>query len=790
MIYSRICRRGSLKWVIRPSHIQVCRLATVSSAKAANLTTLRKVFDDQTYFNEFNGRGSSSSSSSMMEKMLQPASRTGLFKNDYLKQPQGLVEFSKHSKREAEKLVSEMTSNVHTEDGKLEYIKKLDQLSDVLCRAIDVAEFIRVVHDDEKWVEAAQQTHELIFEYMNQLNTNVELYANLINVLEDKEMSSRLSEEEVKVGLCLKQDFERSGIHMDPTIRDNFVAITQEISLMGSQFNNEASNLASYYVTITQDEYDSISNYRIRQEIARSEKAYTGEKTRGIYHVLLTSSASFMIMTNCESSELRKKIWIAMHNASEQQIGILNQFVAFRALLARMLGYQSFAHYQLEHKMAKSPKNVVSFLANLQQSLKRKRVIDELRVLTRSDVRYLEMSDDELIDSLKPWDRDYLAQKVQEANEGNGANGGGGVSSTFAEYFSVGTVIAGLSKLFTSLYGVSFVPQPTQDGEVWNATNVRKLRVVDNRDDATLGFLYLDFWSSKVLPSHFTIVCSRKLNASESVQDQGKLVQLSNDYQLPVISLVCNFSNYHPKSKSKSNSKNGLPTLLTFDQVDTIFHEMGHAMHSMIGRTQLHNLSGTRCATDFVEIPSVLMESFCKDSRVLSRIGSHYLTGEPVPTPLLEQVQAHSKSLQACETFMQSKMAMLDQKLHDENVVESLKNGLHAVNSTEIYHAVESQLRVFADKWSTWHGKFPHLFSYGAVYYSYLLDRAIADVLWQTLFEKDPWSPEAGNIYRESVLKWGGTRDPWLCLADALDNPELSRGDSHAMQLIAEKSNL
>lgn len=130
-------------------------------------------------------------------------------------------------------------------------------------------------------------------------------------------------------------------------------------------------------------------------------------------------------------------------------------------------------------------------------------------------------------------------------------------------------------------------------------------------------------------------------------------------------------------------------------------------------------------------------------------------------------------------------MALLDQVLHNESVVDfSNQDSLKNFSSTSVYHKLESELKVFADQWSTWHGKFPHLFSYGAVYYSYLLDRAIAEKIWNGLFEKDPWSRAAGEKYKESILKWGGARDPWLCLADALDDEALSKGDARAMEII------
>lgn len=765
---SRILRYG---WRYQTPHASLVRsfTSTTLNRQAQSQTDLAKIFDDQAYFDAFNN------SSSYKLPFSFSKQETGLFKNESLTSPLGLIKFSKQSLEDAKLLVAEMLNN-KTDKGKLDYIKKLDQLSDTLCRVIDVAEFIRIVHPSSNWTNAAQQTHEILFEYMNQLNTNVELYTNLIEVLNDQLIASQLTEEEIKVGEYLKQDFERSGIHMDPETRNNFVAITQEISLLGSHFNNEINNLDSHWCAITVKDFESIENPQIKRELLLFQSKYNGKKFAKEYYVPLVARLPYSILTKCKSSELRRKIWVALHNASSDLISILDRFVSYRALLSKMLGYKSYAHYQLEHKMAKSPENVMAFLKNIQQSLRDTSVLNELKLLNEfKDEKVEYKSNDSLIDSIKPWDRDLLLSRMQGNKQQDIA-----VQTKISEYFSVGTVIAGLSKLFESLYNVSLVSEATLPGEVWENNQVRKLKVVNNENNKTLGYLYLDFWSQKVMPSHFTIVCLRRLHSWENEGEYRNTVQLDGDYQLPVVSLVCNF---------RDSFQQG-PTLLSLDQVDTIFHEMGHAMHSMIGRTELHNLSGTRCATDFVEIPSVLMESFSKDLRVLTKVGRHYQSGEPIPQDLLQQAHHDKNTLLACETFMQSKMATLDQKLHNAEMVDKLATGLDEVDSTEVYHSVELDLKVFADVWSTWHGKFPHLFSYGAVYYLYLLDRAIAEKLWQGLFEKNPWSREAGTKYKDSVLKWGGTKDPWLCLADALGIEELKAGNSNAMELIGKNASL
>ncbi|KAK6464893.1 hypothetical protein DFJ63DRAFT_312178 [Scheffersomyces coipomensis] len=741
---------------------------------------LQQIFDNQKYFNNFTKNLDHSDKSL---PSLFTSQRTGLFKNDNLSTPDGLIDFSKASLAEAKQLVTKMLQEVkQNESGRLNYIKRLDQLSDILCRVIDVAEFIRVAHPSEKWIDAAQQTHEIMFEYMNQLNTNVDLYIHLRDILEDAAIVKKLSNEEIQVGDYLKQDFERSGIHMDPKTRDNFVAITQEISKLGSQFSNGIHQLNSYWCEVTKLEFESIKNTELKREISGHQSGL--KKDSNVVLIPLAGHIPYTILTDCDTESVRRKVWIALHNSTSTQIQTLNEILKSRALLASMLGYKSFSHYQLEHKMAKNPENVLTFLKNLQTSLKHNGVIEEIRSLYKhkqSDSEDKIPSDEVLLKNIKPWDRDYLLAKFHNGKENSLQN--------INEYFSVGTIIAGLSTLFKSIYNVEFIPESTLKGETWDQSQVRKLKVFDLTNNKILGYLYLDFWSPKVLPSHFTIVCSRKI--SQDTEDTTKiktLVQLDekDEYQLPVISLICNFQ--RPTSSSSFGRFAGIerqnPTLLSLDQVDTIFHEMGHAMHSMIGRTDLHNLSGTRCATDFVELPSVLMESFSNDPRVLCKIGNHYQTGESLPESLLKEHQQNRVILGDCETYMQSKMAMLDQVLHDDTIVRTLPDSFYNYDSTPVYHDLERQLSVFTDDASTWHGKFPHLFSYGAVYYSYLLDRAIAEKIWKGLFAKDPWNKNAGEKYKNSILKWGGTRDPWVCLADALDDEELSKGDSKAMEII------
>lgn len=752
-ILSRLHR--SIRWKSTIPSVTTVPPFPVESKQPAPVTPandhLRRIFDDYSYFSKQN----------------TTFPKVGLFSNEFLKLPSGLIEFSHHLLAVAKQLVEEMLASATTDRGKVTYIRKLDQLLDALCRVIDVAEFIRVAHPLERWVEAAQQTHEMMFEYMNQLNTNVELYTHLRDILATPEVCDHLTNEEIQVGEYLKQDFERLGIAMDPKTRENFVIITQKISVLGSMFNSNVGDLAQYLVEAPLFEIKQLDD-QLQHDIMAYQLKFAQKPAPGSVHVPLVGNIPSRILGTSSCADLRQRVWVAIHNSSPEQIDILNKILMYRAYLANILGYPSFAHYQLEHKMAKLPENVKAFLVNLQQKLVGKlvgnkakvgKVTEELRQLYQAKPEARKMaSDREIIDMIKPWDRDYLMQQQHQPEQ---------QLPPISPYLSVGTVIAGLSRLFELIYNVEFVPVATSRGETWDP-QVRKIMVKDKSTNLALGYLYLDFWLQKVLPSHFTIVCLRRLNLDLGDNIEGQ-VQLDKQkkYQLPVILLVCNFSASLKRT-----------TLLSLEQVDTIFHEMGHAMHLMIGHTELHNLSGTRCLTDFVELPSVLMELFSRDPRVLCQIARHYKTGEPLPQQLLEKHQQQKVILNSCEEFMQLKMAMLDQVLHDESVIQNIDS----FDLTPVYHDIEQKLRVFADTKSTWHGKFPHLFSYGLVYYSYLLDRAIAERVYSELFEADPWSAEAGNRYKNAILKWGGTRDPWLCLADALNDAELAMGDAQAME--------
>jgi intermediate peptidase len=223
---------------------------------------------------------------------------------------------------------------------------------------------------------------------------------------------------------------------------------------------------------------------------------------------------------------------------------------------------------------------------------------------------------------------------------------------------------------------------------------------------------------------------------------------------------------------------------------------MGHAVHSVLGQTPLQSISGTRCSTDFAELPSVLMESFATAPEVLSLYARHWETDKPLSESMMQNMAAdrvaHGSIYGAVENEAQILMALVDQAYH----ARSADGGRRSIDSTDIYHQVFSTHCTLPDPQdgntrTSWQGFFGHLYGYGATYYSYIFDRAIANKIWQDVFQGGKMSidRQAGEKYKNEVLRWGGGRNGWNCVAGVLGdanpsnaNGRLAEGGEEAMR--------
>lgn len=757
--------------------------STIAAAAAAELSpanraapdqahddrVLRQIFDSPRFWKDF---------SSHTKHQAQGTS-AGLFQNRYLTRPEGFQHFAEVTLQKCMKIVDKVLSAATVDEYKT-LARDLDRLSDLLCRVIDLSDFVRSTHPDPKIQAAATQAYAIMFEYMNRLNTTTGLNDQLKKAASIPDVWNSWGEEEQVVAQILMRDFSKSAIDLPDETRQRFVDLSNDITHTGNDFVDGMAPEKPYL------KFDSSKMKGMDPNLAKSLTRW------GKVTLPTVGLPAMMALRTVEDPDVRREVYVANRTASKPNITRLESMLKKRAELAKLSGYDTFGHMALSDKMARTPEDVNQFLGALVEDnhIQVNHELQELLEFKKSDAR-----NDNFPGRLNAWDRDYYTQRLLASLRTRIRT-----PDFLSSYFSLGTVIQGLSRLFTRLYGIRLVPHESLPGETWNS-DVRRLDVIDE-NEGHIAVVYCDLFSrpgKNPNPAHFTLRCSRLISGEEIAEAAETSHPFASDidaatdgmasavnpadksgksvYQLPTIALICDFDT------AGQSPHSARPTLLTFREVQTLFHEMGHAIHSICGRTRLQNVSGTRCATDFAELPSVLMEHFASAPEVLSLFARHFETDSPLPQQLVADRVALDRRMSGAETEAQILLAMLDQAYHSRAPTEP------GFDSTETYHEIYNRHSTTPEPAGTaWQGFFGHLYGYGATYYSYLFDRAIAGKVWKDVFQEGRRSVdrEAGARYREEVLRWGGGRDGWRCVAGVLGREELAEGGTEAMKEVGK----
>ncbi|KAK0557840.1 Mitochondrial intermediate peptidase [Tilletia horrida] len=764
-----------------------------TSIVEADAKELRALFDSPTpTVNNTKQKLTSSSSA------LNPA---GLFDSPSLSTPDNFLAVARRTHLRAQLLVHRIVSapqNGREEMSKV--VRNLDRLSNLLCTVIDCAELVRNAHPNQAWVRAANDAYEYLCGYMNVLNTHQGLYTCLSKVLDDHSLVDQMSAEELAVAHVFLRDFERSGIHLPDESRGRFVRLSDEILVLGRSFLSEGANGSSNngrppaLIPLHWLNGTSASLVSAVRKRSRTFRNHDKEQTL----VVPADSWELQAISRLAPDErARKAAYLAANSGSDEQVSTLERLLRARIELAQLTGKSCYAEMTLGDKMARRPEHVEEFLSTLAKH-HQPRAQATLDALRRVKQRHVGGS----LPAFYAWDREYYAEQYMRQEILTTP------SLPISSYFSVGSVFAGLSRLFSRIYGIRLRAAPIRAGEVW-APDVHKLEVVEESNalgaDRVVGTIYADLFSRPGKPpsaAHYTVRCSRRTDLDDHENDfkYGRLLdgqQLDpqihageveplevptvpatwtdkGEFQIPNIVLLCDFS--------RPTVKDG-PSLLNWAEVETLFHEMGHAMHSMIGRTEYHNVSGTRCATDFVELPSILMEHFLASPPVVELVARHHATDAPLPYHHLASHVKSARALDSLDTQHQILLASLDQLYHSPSASDP------SFNSTRELGTLTRQIGALPlppDESETvsWQTQFGHLFGYGATYYSYLFDRAIASQIWSKLFAQDPLDRKSGELFKTGVLRYGGGKDPWQMLSAVLGDEEIAAGDSKAMQAV------
>lgn len=581
-------------------------------------------------------------------------------------------------------------------------VEVFDHLSDSLCRVADLSEFIRMAHPQAKYGYAAEDACIAIGGLVEKLNTHRELYECLRNVVQQGDKFST-TEIDKHVGKLFLFDFEQSGIHLDASSRARVVSLSESTLALGQHFMSGAMQPRA----IAKDKLPSIISQHF---------AIDGD------NVLVTG-----LFADAHNEMTREAAYKIFLYPDQHQEYLLTELVNNRHETAKLCGFSSYAHRAVSGSLAGSPDLIVNFLELLAA---------EVQPRAQEDFKEMENMKKSLHQNkrpLAPWDVPYYTGQARQNKFI--------VNTTdLSQYFSLGTVMDGLCGLLERLYNIKLQLEDPQPGELWTS-DVYKLAVI-HKDEGLLGHIYCDFYErpgKAHQDCHFTI--------------RGGKCMADGSYQNPVVVL-------HLNLPSPSWS---CPTLLTPGMVENLFHEMGHAMHSMLARTQYQHVTGTRCSTDFAEVPSILMEFFAQDPRVLHSFARHYKTGEKIPFDVLQRLVASKSVYSASELQLQTFYSLLDQRYHGE------KRWPSSTTTTNILEEVQNDFYGLPYvKDTAWQLRFGHLVGYGAKYYAYLVSRAVASWIWQEYFINDPFSSEMGEKLRREVLVHGGGKPPQQMVGEFL----------------------
>ncbi|VBB26243.1 unnamed protein product [Acanthocheilonema viteae] len=593
----------------------------------------------------------------------------GLFGEELLKHPSGFKLLNEKVRKRSFELVDKIVNR----KCEKKVVEVFDDLSNEICSAADLAECVRNMHSVEEFSAAAQESMKDFTELVESLNTRSDLYKALKDSIEAE--SSSLTDVDKRTALLFLDDFEQAG-------KCEYVRLSKEIFMVGSQFTHGAElpvTVAPFYSKM----------YRVKRHL-------------------------YSPNTLAVSRTTRQWSYATYYSYNEDQEKRLRRLITCRHLLARLTGYQSYAHRVQQTSLLGSYENAHDFLIESCQPSAEQ----ELAVL--ADVlAQVESKREHLCES----DLTYLCMLYRENAFGQ--------LQHLSRYFSFNSLLRGFELITKRLYNVSFSVLTPVIGEVWPG-NVIKIDVFQDSSQF-LGTIYIDIQERQTKTTgdcHFTVRCSKQL-------DDGS-------YQTPIVVLSLSLT------KGLESIEN---IYLSPHQAENFFHEMGHAMHSMLARTQYQHVAGTRCSTDMAEVPSNLMEYFFNNIDVLREIAKDN-HGRSISVEDAASLITSRFAFTSLEMLQQAVYSLFDLEAHGGNA-EGIMNG--RVSTADLYTSIWSVVfpNVKKETNSAWHHRFAHLVPYGAKYYSYLVARATASLIWNTRFRDCPFSKESGLAWAKVLSKGG-----------------------------------
>ena len=588
--------------------------------------------------------------------------------------------------------------------------KKLDRVTSIFFN-------INSAETNEEIQKIAQEVSPILSEFKNDVILNKALFEKIKKVFQQKDSLDLNKEQQTLLEKKYKA-FTRNGANLPEDKQAELREIDKKLARLKLQFGeNVLAETNKYELQVT----DETRLKGLPESFLDEAKSVASSKNKEGWIFTLEYPSYIPFMKYAEDRELRKELSLAFgsrafHNDElDNQENVL-QIAKLRYQRAQLLGFKSHAHFVLEERMAETPEKVDSFLNEM---------LEKAKPAAKNEFSELEDFAKELdgIDQLQKWDAAFYGEKLKQKRFDLD-------DEKLKPYFKLENVIDGVFTVAGKLYGLKFeevnnIDKYHKDVKTFNVTN-------DLGEDVAL--FYADFHPRP----------GKRDGAWMTIYKQQYVENGHNER--PHISIVCNFTK--PTEKE--------PSLLTFNEVTTLFHEFGHALHGMLANTTYPSLSGANVYWDFVELPSQVLENWCYEKESLQLFAKHYKTGEPIPQKYIDKIKESANFLEGMATLRQLSFGMLDLSWHavDPTNVDNVKqHEVEAFEPTKLYPEVDSNCMSTA---------FSHIFQggYSAGYYSYKWAEVLDADTFEYFTEHGIFSKDIADKFRENILSRGGTEHP------------------------------
>ena len=588
--------------------------------------------------------------------------------------------------------------------------RPLDELISLSNLAIAqlVYEALELLHPDENIRNAAHDAYITIKAFwVDHTMSNKALHNAFLSYASRQREYEGLSAQQRYFFNDMLDSFKREGLSLPDETLAQVNILRKELAALSADFDRNIAQ-DNRFITVTHDELDSVGDAFIA----------TLKKTDdGLYILGVDYPTYFRVMENCSVAETRKKLYTAFSNrAYPINEEILKTIISKRDELAHLLGYLDYAHFDIDDQMAATPEKAQAFIDDMIQRAAAK-TEQEFATLTQNVPASVALTAD---GKIQPWDMVYLQNMYKKTHFNLD-------EQKIAEYFPMQKTIDELLDIYRQFFSIDFQEEPA--GGLWHE-DVKMVRVL--KDNTIIGTLLLDLYPRPNKYSH----AAHTTIVPGTYKPDGTLI--------PDVSIV--IANFTKATATQ-------PSLLKRSEVETFFHEFGHALHAILGATQIASLSGTHTKTDFVELPSQMLEEWLIDKDILKKVSGHYITGEPLPDSLIDTIIELKNLTSGYFVTRQTYLASIALSYFGEGKNKDPQTIMQQLHTKIMkYTAFSSDNHFYAS--------FGHLTGYGAKYYGYLWSKVFALDIFAKIKKSGLLNPEIGNKYIQEILSKGGAQNP------------------------------